>query len=145
MRRLMAALLALAAVPAGADGIYQWVDELGRVHFGDQPSTPQAREVQAPRAPLRDPDSAERLERQRRLLEAFATERQAEAEQAAKAREEASERATRCAWAREEMRGLERAGRVFDLDPEGNRRYLDDAARGAALVRAREAADHWCR
>jgi hypothetical protein len=145
MRRLMAGLLALAALPAGADGIYRWADEQGRVHFGDRPSSAQAREVHAARAPLRDPGSAERLDRQRRLLEAFATERREQAERAAQAREEADARTTRCAWAREEVRGLERGGRVYELDPDGNRRYLDDAGRNDALVRAREVVAQWCR
>ena len=43
----LCAILALASVAQGAEEIYRWVDESGGVHFGDEPPSSGAADVQA--------------------------------------------------------------------------------------------------
>jgi hypothetical protein len=145
MRWTGAALLMLLAMPAAAEGVYRWVDEQGRVHFGDRPAGADSRPVELPGGATVDADAAARRERQRQLLEAFEQDRREHRERSEQARQEQAARAARCARARDQARVLEVAGRVYEMDAAGNRTYLSDAARDETLARAREAVERWCR
>lgn len=130
-------LLAVVGVPAAAaDGIYRWVDELGRVHFGARPGADNAQRLDidtAPPATKPDPVVSRRQENQRRLLDDFTRERELrqaeEAERAARERE----RAALCAELEAYREQLIQQGPLYDLRPDGGREYLDDERRAAEL------------
>ena len=146
MYRRVLLLLWLVYVPIAAGAVFKWVDEDGRVHYGDRPETQRAAPVQirpgpsgpAPAAP------ANRAERQRRLTDSMESERLRRLESRQKAEAEKADRARRCNWARDRMRRYESAGFLYDLDSGGERRVLGDDERRRAMHRARQEVERWC-
>ena len=143
---LFIASLAPLAVLANEPKVYKWVDEDGRVHYGDRPqgrpaeelSLPQGSDGQAPGPP------ASRAERQRRLLEVMETERLERDEARRKREAAAADRNARCHYARDRVRRYQSAGRLYDLDEQGERRILGDAEYDRAMQRARAEVKKWC-
>jgi hypothetical protein len=149
MQTIIRSLLALCAclVTAAAPAeVYKWTDAEGRVHFGDRPPQGEAETVPMPGrtgdAPVATPE--ERLEKQRRLLNAFEEERRQKRDAQAQARQEKAERQRNCAEARDNLHSQETASAVYRLGPDGERVYLDEGEREQALARARAAVAQWC-
>lgn len=143
---LMAVLtLILAASHAGAE-VYKWVDEDGKVHYGDRRPGPDAdaRRLELEPAPSRDADQYERSLRERRLLEAFEAERAERDQAAAQAAAAEQERSEKCARVARDLAGYERAGIVFTRDESGARIYLSDEEREQASAGARAWFDKHC-
>jgi hypothetical protein len=131
--------------------VFKWVDEKGVTHYGERP--PQGQKAQSVETrplntPTPGPGSSPRkaqgsenwqeqnLEFQRRRIQ---RERQAEREQ-----QGAKDRQRRCNLARDDLRRLESSRRLYDLNDKGERVYLDDAGRTAALERARRSVERSC-
>ena len=135
----------LLSTGAGA-AVYKWVDEDGRVHYGDRPESQRAAPVQMP--PAQPSGSVappvDRQSRQRRLVDTLEEDRLRRLEERAKAETERADRSRRCAWARDRMRRYESAGFLYDLDERGERRALSDAERRRALGQAQAEIDKWC-
>lgn len=130
-------ILALAASPAWAQ-IYRWVDEKGRVQYGEKPpagakSTP-LRPPQPPGAaqPPRDVAGQEQDFRRRQLERGQEEERQAGEAQANRAR---------CEQAKEELALVESVGVVYRRE-KGEKVYLD---RSAEIERRRAQVARYCR
>ncbi len=137
--------LTLSAGIAAAE-VYRWVDEDGKVHYGDRkPATGTGtRALALPPAPSRDADHAERALKQRRLLDAFDAERdeRRQAETAAAAAKH--EREERCAKLERDLDRFNRANIVYSRDESGARIYMSDEEREATVARAREWRDKHC-
>ena len=145
------AILSCLLAPAVSAEVYKWTDAEGRVHFGDRPPGRDAESVtirgagkddandyQAPVTP------ADRAAKQRRLLNAFEEERRQKQEQKDEARNKKMERQRSCAKARDELEGLLTHGRIYNLDKDGNRVYLDGPGRDRAIADARREVEHRC-
>lgn len=149
-KRMMFLLLLGWASLASASGVYKWVDEQGRVHYGEKPpARVQAQEVQIKAAPpeespIEDAEAA-RSDNAQRLLRAFDEERAQKKEQQQKSREEQATRERQCALARDRLRRYQSAGSLYDLDKQGNRRILSDSERAASERRAQEDVARWCK
>jgi hypothetical protein len=141
---LVVAACLVGAAQAGK--VYRWVDEAGKVHFGDRPLANDAEQVELRRqsAPAAPADSAHRKEKTRRLLRAWEEERRIEAEQKQAAKQKAQEREQRCHRARHELRDLEAGGLFYELDEQGERRYWSEAEVRAEQERWREEIARWC-
>lgn len=150
MRTRIVFLLLLGWVSlAPASGVYKWVDEQGRVHYGEKPpARVQAQEMQLKTAPVDDTpiedDDAARSDQAQRLLRAYDEERALKKEQQQKSREEQAKRERNCALARDRVRRYETAGGLYNLDKDGSRRTLSDAERAASERRAQEDVARWC-
>lgn len=141
---VLAVLLGLWAAAPAAE-VYRWVDEHGRVHYGDRPrhADQPPLQLQAP-APAADPELEQRRQRRDRLLRIFAEDR---AREQAATRERAAaelQRRRDCQRARESMHRLERGGRYYTLDGNGERRYLSDTERARAMADWRAEARRLC-
>ena len=133
----------LCSTPAFAE-IYKWVDDSGRVHYGDR-SQPRGTEVlQVPAAAPTDPHLAARRRKQQRLLEAIEQEREQEHEAQARAEQQRVRRRHSCARAMDQLRMVERPGRVYDLDDTGERRYWDAQTREHHRARITRYLDENC-
>jgi hypothetical protein len=130
---LLAALFAAAAAQAQ---VYRWVDEKGRVHYGERPpsgvaATPVEDRISAPsNAPKPNPDTAqaEREFQQRRL------EREQRDAKERKRAEQAVQVKAQCERDRTRLAQLRAARRVATgVDEKGELRYLDDNARLEAI------------
>jgi hypothetical protein len=140
-------LLGWASLVSGA-GVYKWVDEQGRVHYGEKPpARTQAQEMQLKAAPLDDApveDEAARRDKEQRLLRAFDEERTQKKEQQQKSREEQEQRQRNCVLARDRLRRYQNASSLYNLDKKGERRTLSEAERAASEQQARQDVARWC-
>jgi hypothetical protein len=156
---ILAVMLAFAATASAQ--MYRWVDKDGRVHYTATPPPPgvQSRTLQLPSSPPPAPPSddaakdgaakdarqgpltpadQEQAFRKRQLEAQKAREKQAQAERDAQARQQ------NCARAREALATLESGQRVSRTSAQGERYYLDDAARTRETEAARKAVSDWC-
>ena len=128
--------------------VYRWVDENGKVHFGDRPP----RGVQTESLDLPEtgggppaPTDEERKAKTRRLLDAWEEERRIKKEQQAQAAADKAKRKRRCSRARHELRDLQQGALFYELDEQGERRYLSDAELEQEKQKWREAIEYWCK
>ena len=121
-------VLALCCMPALAE-IYRWVDSSGKVHFSDRPQPGSTQPLQVSPAASADPHLAERRRKQRRLLEAIEQEREEKRAAEREAERQHAGRRHNCARALDQLRMVDRQGRVYELDEAGKRRYWDEQTR----------------
>jgi len=140
------ALLPTLVLPCGARAeIFKWVDDTGKVHYGDAP--PPEQEVETIRPPPPPSDAAvmqsrNRLEGMRERAAEWDKEREQEKQAAAR---EVAMRKQLCSQAQGQLRSLQFRGLLFRLDEQGNRIYLEDDERALMLERARKAVRENCR
>ncbi len=141
-------LLLLVSVNATA-GIYKWVDEDGRVQFGDRPppeGTNSDEVVMRNQGPVSEVAApVNRKEARERLLEQYQRERAEKKEAAAKKREEKKQRAALCSYARSRVTRYLESGSLYRNAPNQERKYLTDQERDTALARARADVKKWCK
>ncbi len=148
-KAIFAATCLLIACEALAE-VYRWVDEDGRVHFGDRPGAVEADKLDIPDPPPQKLDvdqqqlDAERNAERQRLLDAFEEER--EMKQRAKQEREAKERERQhnCIYARDILREYENTGSIYEPLAGGKRRYLSASERRQEIERARQEVRRWC-
>ena len=146
MRREIALAALLAACAAHAQ-VYRWVDEQGKVHYGERPPTgakasPVQDKLAAPPgapAPKAAPDASQQeRDFQRRQIER--QEKEAN-EQKAAARAKAE-----CERQRSRLAQLRTARRVVvGVDDKGDTRYMSDAERTDAIASQEGAVARACR
>ena len=138
-RKLIAALLVCAALPAVGQSIYSWKDSSGQVHYSDTPP-PEGNTRTLKRTPLAPaakatsaadqgspaaPSAAEQeLAFRKRRAEAAEADEKARKD---KARDE--ERQRDCADAKAQLAGLESGQRLTRFTANGEKEYLDDEQR----------------
>ena len=131
---------------------HKWVDQNGRIQYGDTPPPGARTSTLRPPSPSGAPPEAKQDEARKppaTLAEKeadFRTRRQEaekEREKQAKAREQAEDKRENCARAKEMVRALE-TGRVARTDAKGERYYLDDAQLQQETAKARRDAQQWC-
>lgn len=150
LQGLINALLAVAVMlwpVASPAEVYRWVDENGKVHFGDRP--PRGVETESLDLPeaagsTPAPTEAERRAKTRRLLDAWEEERRIKKERKAEAAADKAKRKRRCSRARNELRDLQQGALFYELDQQGERRYLSDAELEQEKQKWREAIEYWC-
>lgn len=158
MLRILILCVTLAFAAAAPAQLYRWVDEDGKVRYGDTPPPGvKTRTLRAPpgRAPVPDdaakdsgakdarkgpltPAEQEQEFRKRQLEAQKAREKEALAEKEAGAKQE------NCARAREVLATFESGQRISRTGAQGERYYLDDEARARETEAARQAVRDWC-
>lgn len=142
---LFAALLCVLAPITSAE-VYKWTDAQGRVHFGDKSPAGKSETITMPsrEAPTAPAVSEDRIEKQRRLLDAYAEERRLKAGADEKARKEKAERKRKCVDLRDDLRNQENASSIYKLDKNGERVFLSNEEREASTAGLRKEVDYWC-
>lgn len=136
-----AALLLALVVPVASAQVYKWVDDKGRVHYGEKPPAgsksssvkPPAATPQAP-AKTQDLQSQERDFRRRRIKQG---------QDEAKAARDAARREANCNIARERLEIGEKA--ALYRREKGERVFLSDAEQKAAVNKLRADVNQYCR
>jgi hypothetical protein len=151
LARCLAALVLLigfaAQMPSGAQQLYRWVDENGRVQYSDRPPPPGASsQTQIKKKPRSSSQAAASRDQQAPAPKSYAEQeaefrkRQVEkAEQEAKEKQEkqaAAERKRQCDEARNYLGGLKAGAQFVKYNAAGEREYLDDKARAEEIKRA---------
>ena len=80
-----------------------------------------------------------------RLLRAFEEERRQAEEKAEKQAAEKAEREMKCRHARDRLRVVRQAGRIYNVDDDGNRVVQTDEARAETTRQAEDYVAYWCK
>ena len=143
-RRLFVILLLSTGVTAHAE-TYRWVDDSGQVHYGDQKQGVKSHAIKPYSTPAATPTAPqERMEKTRRLLNAYRLERQQKREQQAEQEAQQEKRRGNCMRARDNVRRYNSYGSIYRLDKDGNRTYLSEQERDSLLQSSREKVARWC-
>lgn len=155
MRKVLLVIACLAFAGSAA-AQYKWVDQNGRVQYGDTPPAgARSSSVRAPSARVEDAaEETQKDDAKKERSPATMAEKEAdfrkrmmdadkEREKQAQARKEADQKRENCARARENVRVVE-SGRVSRLDARGERYFLDDAQLAQEMVKARQDLQEWC-
>ncbi len=143
-------LLFILIVPVTAyAGVYKWVDENGKVHYGDSPQASQPTvemnvEVATPE-PSFSEDLLSREEKRERLLQSMEEDRLEKQEKRDKQKAENEKNRQKCNQYRDRMRHYERANALYKLDRDGNRVYMSDGERASATKSLRAKINKYCR
>ena len=129
--------------------VYKWVDENGKVHYGDQPKTSQPTvemkvDDTAP-APSYSGDELSREEKRERLLQSMEEDRADKQEMREKQKAVKEKNRQRCNRYRDQMRHYERASSLYKLDKDGNRVYMSDGERARATKNLQANIKKYCR
>lgn len=134
-------LLLALAVPVASAQVYKWVDEKGRVHYGEKPPAgSKSSALKPPAAPPNAPAKAQDLQSQE--LEFRGRQIKRREDEATEARD-AANREARCNNAKERLAIAERA--VLYRREKGERVFFSDAEQKAAVENMRAAVTRDCR
>lgn len=145
---LLLLVLSSASVYAGPS---KWVDEQGKVHYSDNPPKHNAKvqelkfrdsiSTQPPAEDGFEPRSTEDMEAElKRGKEARAAKEKKEEQ----VRAQAEAKQINCANARANLGALQQGGRVFKIDANGERVYMDDAQRQQQIEAAQARVSEMC-
>jgi hypothetical protein len=153
MTRTLLFVFTLAFAAAAAAQQYKWVDQDGKVRYGDVPppgvkatrlKPPATGSAPAAAAPAAKDAGAKALTPE----QAF-RKRQEDAEKdrmkEAKAEQEKAENQENCSRAQEALRALESGQRISRTDAKGERYYLEDAQIAQETAKARDSVKQWCK
>ncbi len=141
--------LSLFSLTAQAE-LHKWVDADGKVHYSDTvpPEVGKAQAVPnfAGKAQVEAPAqySPKSVAEREAELKKTKQEKAEAAEKQAQKDAEAATKKQNCAAAQENLRTLEAGGRIVTYDANGERTYLDDAAREQRLTEARKSVSTYC-
>ncbi len=127
--------------------VYKWVDDNGRVHFSDRPTSSKSTEVrireqQRSQAPADDPDRQLKMQR---MLNSYEEDRAQKKETMQKQQEERKKRRLNCTRAKDRYNSHTRASGIYDLGEDGKRRYLSEKERSQHMQRLKSEIARWCK
>jgi hypothetical protein len=151
MSKFLLILLMLASANAFA-AISKWVDAQGLVHYSDQPPPPDTKAKT-----LRSvPDTGAIAGASGVPAQKTIAEREAELKKAQKAQKDAADKAAQkqanenakkanCTTAQQSLRTLQEGMRMVQVDPNGERSYMDDAQRQQRIAQTQKDIDTNCK
>ncbi|WP_029133678.1 DUF4124 domain-containing protein [Sedimenticola selenatireducens] len=148
---LLLLLMSVVWLDSAHAAVYRWVDADGRTQFGDRPPPDRsAEQVQIRQQPVPDEAGAPMSDQQRRelrqkMLDAYREEREEKRQAREQRVAEEARRKMACARAKDRVREYETAAGLYELQPDGSRRYLSDEEFRASLRRARDEVKRNCR
>ena len=106
--------------------VYKWVDEQGRVHYGDKPTSENANEVKIKSAPTSGQagQSGKRKALQERFLRAREDERKEKQKARAEQKQKRAEAKRNCEQAKKDYDKYRYASGLYHKGEDGEREYL---------------------
>ena len=86
----------------------------------------------------------QREERRSRLLQAFDEDREEKTKKKKEQEKEKAIKQKKCAVARDHMKNYQKAGRLYNLDKDGNRVFLSDEERNRSTSQLQAQIDKYC-
>lgn len=137
-------LILVATVDLRAE-IHRWVDEHGQVHYEERTKAQSDSGLQSYKPPEGGGQTPQqRMEKTRKLLNAYEVERQQARQRETEKRQEQEEQKRNCALARDKLRQHQSYGSVYRLNEHGERVYLSESERRELLNRSRDDVAKWC-
>jgi len=135
----------LLATQASTAEIHRWVDDQGVVHFEDRSRADSAAGSRSFKpSPAGPDDHQQRMDKTRKLINAYQAERQQQREEKEKLARQREQRTRNCAIARDNLRQYRAHGSIYRLADNGERVYYSEQEREALLQRARDEVEKWC-
>ena len=144
-------LVSLLLVTSAQAEVYRWVDDQGRVHFGDR--APQQGQAQAlgmaeseKQAPAQSDEAflqAQKL-RQQRITQVLADERQAKEKAKAEQQAKLEEHKKKCAKFAKQLSYFEPGTQFYEENDDGSRRYMSGKESDDYLDELRKQYDEHC-
>lgn len=125
--KMLLVLLGLLSVSANA-GVYRWVDENGRTHFGDRPPAESNSEPVEVTPPPPDADNLanERRQRMNEFLDSQQDERQSRQAAKAEADQQAAKEAELCRKLQARLKHMASVSTFYNLNEQGERVYVSE-------------------
>lgn len=142
--RLGVLILGLLCSVAQAD-VYRWVDEQGGVHYGDRQPPPgqEGEQVDLPSTPAPAAPAEKKIDADR-LLKTLQEDREARQAEADRKLDEQAEREKRCKALKTRYWRYNNVSSLYELDENGQRRYLSAAEKDEKLAGLREQMEEVC-
>ena len=116
--------------------VYKWIDENGKVVYGDKPTSSDVDEIKIKRTPVQDPVVQERNEKQNKLLDVIQQERDERNALKKEKKEKKDEQKKMCADARKELIEIKEAGFLYkETDDPNNPIIMTDNERKAEEIK----------
>jgi len=116
--------------PLAVGEVYRWVDEKGKVHFGDKPPTKEAEKLKV--RPSKGTGTMEGTssahdyrELQQRMLDSYDEQQKLKKQEEARKKQQQAETEEKCTQAKNKY-DIYDGTRVFTMDKDGNRVYLSE-------------------
>ena len=134
------------AAPVHAE-LYKWTDGEGHVHYSDQPPTVKAQVIRNTNAG-QEAITSQATQSLDASDQAYQKRRKEADDARAKAEKEAAQARVQrenCTQARNNLSTLQNTPRVFTTGADGQRSYMDDAARANAIASSQKAVADFCK
>ena len=116
--------------------VYKWVDENGKVVYGDKPTSSDASKIKIKKTPAQDPVVQQRNAKQNKLLDVIQEEREQRDVSRKEEKKKNDELKKMCADAREELQKMKNASFLYeDTDDPENPKIMTDEERKAEEIR----------
>lgn len=153
--RAVIGLAALTIAAAAYGQAYKWVDEGGKVRYGDMPPPgvratplkppPAGRPPAASTEAKKDNKAGDKELTPEAAFRKRQQERQDAEQKAEKERADAEKKQQNCANAQTYLRTLQSGQRITSTDAAGERTYMDDDQRRRAVDQAQRSVSEWCK
>ncbi len=137
---VIVAILYTASVQAE---VYKWVDENGRVHYGDKPGAGsqaiEVRQYETSNKPASSGgDELSRDKKRQRISDMLEEDRLTKNKQREKKNKEREKKKRKCNRLKDRQRHYERASGLYNLDKDGNRIYISNEQREKSEQKLRQ-------
>ena len=149
----LATVICLLTVSSANAEIYKWTDADGNVHYGDRPvgdGMSENAQVEVVAVASRR-TSVERVQEtidaglaRRSAADEARSEREAARKEAEDARAEAEDRAEKCTAYRARLEKFVTSRRLYRMDDNGERQYLDDTQMATAREQVQQRVEEYC-
>ena len=129
-------------------GVYKWVDENGKVHYGDRPAAGDSSlemSIDTTSSVPSAEDEQSREEKRERLLRAMEEDRLELQQEREKQQAKQESYRKKCVYYRDKMRQYERASGIYKLDMNGSRVYMSDSEREKSTRQLQARINKYCR
>ena len=143
--------LLILVLPIAVDAsVYKWVDDDGKVHYGDRPRDSQAAVEMTvddtdPVPSNSGNDGLSRAEKRERLLQSMTEDRLEKQEKREQEQARKEQNRQKCNRYRDRMRHYQRASSLYRLDRDGNRVYMSESDRASATKDLQAKIKRYCR
>jgi hypothetical protein len=150
MNKAIVLAVGLLFAAAAAAQQYKWVDQDGKVRYGDVPppgvkATPMKPPAASTPAPAAGPKKDAKPLTPEQAFQKRQKDQQEQEEKAAKDRSENEAKRVNCEQAQAQLRNIESGQRISTTNAAGERVYLEDAQLAKERERAQRAVGEWCK
>lgn len=146
LQRLIIGMLVMILALTVHAGVYKWVDEQGRVHYGDKPVSGKAKELDIKVSPASTSPApaSSRKDLQQRFLRAREEERKERQQAQAKKKQKRAEARRKCERAKKEYEKYRHASSIYVKGENGERKHLSFKEREAYEQELAGDIKKWC-